>query len=198
MKQNLDISTRTRRLDEKDKFAILIKTKTGVKIIETFPNLEELKREYAHYAAFAKSPQYPKNTEPPFPTECKNGVNFDGPIKYSVLEGILGSSEPKPLPAQMYLKDERQDVPKTKRIGGLVSIVLGGIILINGCEYLKNKYFPLQSSPITQNVQTNNFILFPKDNYWDIVKYAKTNNIVKGSWEEVYDSEITKFLSQRF
>lgn len=37
-----------------------------------------------------------------------------------------------------------------------------------------------------------------KEVYWAFITWIKTNNIVEGDWNEVYNSPITKFLSQRF
>lgn len=156
-----DIPAYGRRLEEKDPFAILIKTRDGIKIIETFPNLEELKREYAHMEYFSRSSFYPKNTEPPFPAEFKKGVTFDGPLEYSVLENLLQKQMtltahiPNPEEFEVNEGLARANV-EFKRSMGLVGLILGGILLFGGCQtginYLKNKYFPTTSAT---NIKTN-------------------------------------------
>lgn len=77
----------TRRLNEKDNFAVMMPTSEGAKIIETFPTRGDLRREYQHYLNFSKSKYYLKDLrEVPFPAEFAEGINFDGPLGYLVLD----------------------------------------------------------------------------------------------------------------
>jgi hypothetical protein len=75
---------------------------------------------------------------------------------------------------------------------GLASIplFLASALAFNSCDEQTQLEFKREQQAYRQKM-----ILNP---YWELVNWAHTNNIVAGTCDKAYDSEITKFLSQRF